>query len=72
VERLVARIAAAGEAAGRPARDAEASGVALFALVERFAYILVSRGLIPEAEESAGLGAVARVVHRGFFAGAGV
>jgi len=72
VERLVARIAAAGEAVGRPPRDAEASGVALFALVERFAYILVSRGLIPESEEPAGLGAVARVVHRGFFAGAGV
>jgi AcrR family transcriptional regulator len=70
VERLVHRIGAAGEAAGRPARDPEASGVALFALVERFAYILVSRGLIPEAAAADGLGAVARVVHRGFFAGA--
>jgi AcrR family transcriptional regulator len=72
VERLVARIEVAGREAGRPARDPEASGVALFALVERFAYILVSRGLIPEGEEPEGLGAVARVVHRGFFAGAGV
>jgi AcrR family transcriptional regulator len=71
VERLVNRITAAGAAAGRPARDPEASGVALFALVERFAYILVSRGLITAAAEADGLGAVARVVHRGFFAGAG-
>ncbi len=72
VERLVTRIEDAGRAAGRPARDAGASGVALFALVERFAYILVSRGLIPAADEGDGLRTVARVVHRGFFAGAGV
>jgi AcrR family transcriptional regulator len=72
VDRLVARIDAAGRAAGRPATDPGASGVALFALVERVAYILVSRGLIPAVDEPDGLGAVARVVHRGFFAGQAV
>jgi AcrR family transcriptional regulator len=69
IERLAARIDGAARAAGRPPSDKEASGVALFALVERFAYILVSRALFPGGSGAGGLDAVARVVHRGFFAG---
>jgi AcrR family transcriptional regulator len=72
IERLAARIDDAARAGGRPPSDPGASGVALFALVERFAYILVSRGLFPPGSDADGLEAVARVVHRGFFAGRAV
>ena len=56
-------------ARGRRAGD-DASISALMALLERFAYFLVSRRL--EFDDDAMLDTVTRVVHRGFFAAAPV
>lgn len=50
---------------GRP--KAPVSAVALLAMVERFAYFRTSRDLEPDDE--AALDSLARVIHRGFFAG---
>lgn len=50
------------------ARGDAASVAALMAMIERFAYFLVSRRL--DFEENATLDTVAAVVHRGFFAAA--
>jgi hypothetical protein len=50
------------------ARGDEATIAALMAMLERFAYFLVSRRL--DFDNSATLDTVATVVHRGFFAAA--
>ncbi len=47
--------------------DSRAAAVALIAMLERLAYFRLSRGV--ETDDEAGYTTVARVVHRGFFAG---
>jgi AcrR family transcriptional regulator len=59
---------AAGSRTGAPV-DTEAAAVALIAMLERFAYFLVSRSV--RIDDETGYESVAAVMHRGFFAGQG-
>jgi AcrR family transcriptional regulator len=63
-EALVARITEAG---GAPGHRPELIAAALLAMIERYTYIVVSRGMPVDEERM--LGTLAALIHRGFFHG---
>jgi AcrR family transcriptional regulator len=69
-ERIVHSAASGPASASARGVDSRAASVALIAMLERFAYFVVSRGVATD-DDATGYSSVARVVHRGFFGGIG-